>query len=129
MLTTSRLMHRTGDIRQRKNIRERIRFLLLTYSFAYRMSPISTVHMGTEMTTTALPNPFEFAPLIPLEDQIENVQLKLERMIRVAETGRDWANIAEVEARELEPLLVLRRAKIERDALDAVAAVLFAAGI
>lgn len=81
------------------------------------------------MTTTALPNPFEFAPLIPLEDQIENVQLKLERMIRVAETGRDWANIAEVEARELEPLLVLRRAKIERDALDAVAAVLFAAGI
>ena len=45
--------------------------------------------------------------------QIENVQLKLERMGRVAETGRDFAAIAEVEARELMPLLALR-ATVER---------------
>jgi hypothetical protein len=47
-------------------------------------------------------------PLTSLEDQIENVQLKLQRMGRVAETGRDFAAIADVEARELVPLLVLR---------------------
>ena len=48
------------------------------------------------------------APLLPLDVQIENVQLKLERMGRVAETGRDFAAIAEVEAQELMPLLALR---------------------
>jgi hypothetical protein len=47
-------------------------------------------------------------PLTSLEDQIENVQLKLQRMGRVAETGRDFAAIADVEARELVPLLALR---------------------
>jgi hypothetical protein len=50
-------------------------------------------------------------PLILLEDQIENVQLKLERMGSVAETGRDFAAIAEVEARELAPLLALRASR------------------
>ena len=47
-------------------------------------------------------------PLTSLEDQIENVQRKLQRMGRVAETGRDFAAIADVEARELVPLLALR---------------------
>jgi hypothetical protein len=51
------------------------------------------------------------ASLISLEDQIENVQLKLQRMGRVAETGRDFAYIAEVEARELAPLLALRASR------------------
>ena len=46
-------------------------------------------------------------PVTSLEDQIENVQLKLQRMGRFAETGRDFAAIAEVEARELAPLLAL----------------------
>jgi hypothetical protein len=69
--------------------------------------------------TASLPNPFMDAPLISLEDQIENVQLKLERMGRVAETGRDFAAIAEVEARELVPLLALR-ATVQR-ILDAPA--------
>ena len=50
-------------------------------------------------------------PLILLEDQIENVQLKLERMGSVAETGRDFAALAEVEARELAPLLALRASR------------------
>jgi hypothetical protein len=48
------------------------------------------------------------ASLTSLEDQIENVQLKLKRMGRIAETGRDFAAIAEVEARELMPLLARR---------------------
>jgi hypothetical protein len=48
------------------------------------------------------------APLISLENQIEIIQLKLDRMSRVAETGRDFAAIAKVEARELVPLLALR---------------------
>jgi hypothetical protein len=69
--------------------------------------------------TATLPNPFMDAPLISLKDQIENVQLKLERMGRVAETGRDFAAIAEVEARELVPLLALR-ATVQR-ILDAPA--------
>jgi hypothetical protein len=53
------------------------------------------------MTAAILPNP-------SLEDQIENVQLKLKRMGRIAETGRDFAAIAEVEACELMPLLAQR---------------------
>jgi hypothetical protein len=60
------------------------------------------------MTAATLPNPFMDAPLTSLEDQIENVQLKLKRMGRIAETGRDFAAIAEVEARELMPLLAQR---------------------
>jgi hypothetical protein len=55
-----------------------------------------------------LPNPFMAPTLTPLEDQIENIQLKLQRMGRIAETGRDFAAIAEVEAQELMPLLALR---------------------
>jgi hypothetical protein len=62
------------------------------------------------MTAATLPNPFMDAPLTSLEDQdqIENVQLKLKRMGRIAETGRDFAAIAEVEACELMPLLAQR---------------------
>ncbi|GLR91234.1 hypothetical protein [Bradyrhizobium iriomotense] len=48
------------------------------------------------------------APLTSLEDQIENVRLKLKRMGHIAETGRDFAAIADVEARELMPLLTQR---------------------
>jgi hypothetical protein len=58
----------------------------------------------------ALPNPFIDLPLTPLEDQIENIRLKLKRMGGIAETGRDFAAIAEVEAQELMPLLALRAA-------------------
>jgi hypothetical protein len=58
----------------------------------------------------ALPNPFIDLPLSPLEDQIENIRLKLKRMGGIAETGRDFAVIAEVEAEELMPLLALRAA-------------------
>jgi hypothetical protein len=43
--------------------------------------------------------------------QIENVQLKLKRMGDIAETGRDFAAIAEVEARELMPLLAQRSSR------------------
>jgi len=60
------------------------------------------------MTAATLPNPFMDAPLTSLEDQIETVQLKLMRMGHIAETGRDFAAIAEVEARELTPLLAQR---------------------
>jgi hypothetical protein len=58
----------------------------------------------------ALPNPFIDLPLTSLEDQIENIRLKLKRMGGIAETGRDFAVIAEVEAEELMPLLALRAA-------------------
>ncbi|MGY8685856.1 hypothetical protein Q2941_50435 [Bradyrhizobium sp. UFLA05-153] len=64
------------------------------------------------MTAATLPNPFMDAPLTSLEDQIENVQLKLNRMGRIAETGRDFAAIAEVEARELMPLLAQRSSAV-----------------
>ena len=60
------------------------------------------------MTAATLPNSFMDAPLTSLEDQIENVQLKLDRMISRAETDREWAAVAEVEARELAPLLAQR---------------------
>jgi hypothetical protein len=60
------------------------------------------------MTAATLLNPFMDAPLTSLQDQIENVQLKLKRMGDIAETGRDFAAIAEVEARELMPLLARR---------------------
>ena len=60
------------------------------------------------MTAATLLNPFMDAPLTSLQDQIENVQLKLKRMGDIAETGRDFAAIAEVEARELMPLLAQR---------------------
>lgn len=56
----------------------------------------------------ALPNPFMEAPRTLLEHQIESIQLKLERMGCFAETGRDFAAIAEVEAQELMPLLAQR---------------------
>jgi len=53
-------------------------------------------------------NPFADAPLLSLADQIENVEHKIGAMIRVAETGAHWAEIARVEARELVPLLKLQ---------------------
>lgn len=64
-------------------------------------------HSSAETTRTA-PNPFFGAPLLPLEDQIENVEIKLGTMIRKAETGEQWAEIARVEAAELVPLLKLQ---------------------
>ena len=64
------------------------------------------------MTAATLLNPFMDAPLTSLEDQIENVQLKLKRMGDIAETGRDFAAIAEVEARELMPLLAQRSSAV-----------------
>lgn len=53
-------------------------------------------------------NPFAHASLVPLEVQIENVEIKLRKMIQNAETGAHWAAIADVEARQLVPLLQLQ---------------------
>jgi hypothetical protein len=71
------------------------------------------------MNRRLLQNPFMDAPLVPLETQIENVKYKLERMVSCAETGREWADVADVEARELAPLLTLR----DRNAEAAIAAI------
>ncbi len=48
---------------------------------------------------------FLSAPMLSIEDQITAIEAKLARMIATAETGREWADVAKVEATELVPLL------------------------
>lgn len=50
----------------------------------------------------------ELDPYCEVEDAIEGVEAKLAGLIRVAETGEQWADISLIEARELSPLLALR---------------------
>lgn len=47
-------------------------------------------------------------PYCEIEDAIEAVDNKLGKLILKAECGLDWAVIAEIEERELAPLLALR---------------------
>jgi hypothetical protein len=53
-------------------------------------------------------NHFENAPILSLDEQIENVEFRLGQMIQKAESGEQWAEICAIEARELVPLLKLK---------------------
>ncbi|UGY15186.1 hypothetical protein HAP48_0042790 [Bradyrhizobium septentrionale] len=50
-------------------------------------------------------NAFADAPLIPLEEQIADLEARLDAMVLKAETGAQWAEICRIERNEMIPLL------------------------